>query len=423
VRIISSDRFHKRGKIFINNSDVKIVKKIIEDVRSNGDRALIKYTRKYDRVNLTIDSLRVPDDVIKNSLKNFEEDLRDAIETARRNIEKFSLSQLKHIKDFTVETSRGVYCSQKVIPIKRVGIYIPAGNFPLVSTLLMCAVPAIVAGVSEIVVFSPPRTGSDIHPLILKTAALLGIREIYRVGGVQAIAAMAYGTESIMPVDKIVGPGNKYVSIAKKEVYGIAGIDMIAGPSEVVIIADKYARAPLVAADMIAQAEHDINASSILLTDSISLAREVKSELQRQTAKNPNQAIIKESLKKNGYIVYCRDLNECVEIANRLAPEHLELVVKDEKGLVNRLVNYGSLFVGEYSAEVFGDYSAGVNHTLPTGGVSRYRGGLSVFDFVKITTVLRMNKDGYKTLKDCTLTLSSLEGLKGHYNAVRIRDD
>ncbi len=422
MRIIPSGKFSKKSLFSFDKSDISRVRRILEDVKTGGNRALTEYCRKFDGVRLDTGLLRVESPVIKSLARRIDDDLRYAVNLARKNIEKFSLSQLRCLRDFSACTSKGVLCSQRIIPIERVGIYVPAGNFPLVSTLIMCAVPAQVAGVREIAVFSPPRYNGDIHPVILQTAYLLGIKEIYRVGGVQAIAAMAYGTETIKPVNKIVGPGNKYVSLAKREVFGQVGIDMIAGPSEVMIIADGSAEPEILASDMIAQAEHDINASSILLTTSESLAKMVVGEIERQVRDNPNREIIKKSLEKNGYVVLCRNTGECIRIANETAPEHLEIIVRNPEKVLTKLVNYGSLFVGRYSAEVFGDYTAGVNHTLPTNGVAKYRAGLSVYDFVKIATQLRINERGYNLLRDATMKLAETEGLSGHYNAVKIRE-
>lgn len=422
MRIISAKEYRFENEFKFSRDDINKVQRIIDDVIKYGDKAVIKYTKIFDGVRLNQKSIRLTQRELREKGKNVCEDFKKAILLAKENIEKFSKAQLKQLKDLRVITRRGVNCSQHIIPIKRVGIYVPAGNFPLVSTLIMCAVPAIVAGVEEIALFSPPRTERDIHISIIETANILGINEVYRVGGVQAIAAMAYGTETIAPVNKIVGPGNKYVAIAKKEVSGVVGIDMIAGPSEVMIIADSTSNPDLIAADMIAQAEHDVNASAILLTTSISLARKVIDKINLQIEQNPNRSIISKSLENNGFVVLCREIDECVKIANARAPEHLEVTIKKPNMILRKLKNYGSLFVGEYSAEVFGDYTAGVNHTLPTNGVARYRGGLSVFDFVKITTSLTMNKEGYKSLKDSTMLLARVEGLIGHLNAAKIRD-
>ncbi|MCX7944520.1 MAG: histidinol dehydrogenase [Deltaproteobacteria bacterium] len=422
MRVLNSNEFSSKKYFIFSESDIKIVKKIIADVERNGDKGVIKFTQRFDGVRLNRRLLRVPESYIKSSVRKIDGDLEKTFRLAIANIERFSKAQMSYLKNFTEVISNGVFCSQKIIPIDRVGIYVPSGNFPLISTLFMCAVPAYVAGVKELAVFSPPRFDGDIHPLILQAAGLLGIREVYRIGGVQAIAAMSFGTESVKPVSKIVGPGNKYVALAKKEVFGRVGIDMVAGPSEVLIIADESANPDYLAADMIAQSEHDLDASAILLTTSKKLAFRVMSALKKQIENNPNRKLISKSLEKNGCIVLCKDMSECVRISNSYAPEHLELVVKDGKGIINRLYNYGSLFVGRYSTEVFGDYTAGINHTLPTNGAARYRGGLSVFDFVKITTQLRVDKVGFDSLKDATIRLAKIEGLIGHYRAIEVRD-
>ncbi len=422
MKIIPSEKFDKRQVFSFKEEDIRVVREILNDVRRDGDRAIIKYSEKFDNVRLDSDLFRVEQSRIKDAKDSIDSKLEKAINFSKKNIERFYKAQLRGLKDFEVETTDGVFCYGRVIPINRIGIYVPAGNFPLLSTLIMCAVPARVSGVKEIAVFSPPRSNGDVHITILQTASLLGIKEVYRIGGVQAIAAMAYGTESIKQVDKIVGPGNKFIAIAKKEVFGQVGIDMVAGPSEVMIIADESADPSYIAADMIAQAEHDINASSILLTTSKRVADRVIARIRCQFVENPNRKIIEKSLERNGYIVVCKNIDECIHIANDISPEHLEVILQDTKNVIPKLKNYGSLFIGKYSAEVFGDYTAGINHTLPTSKAARYRGGLSVLDFVKIVTQLKVDKKGYNSLKESTLILAEKEGLIGHYYAAKIRE-
>ncbi|MEO0226368.1 MAG: histidinol dehydrogenase, partial [candidate division WOR-3 bacterium] len=293
--------------------------------------------------------------------------------------------------------------------------------FPLVSTVLMCGVPAKVAGIKEIVLCSPPTHNNSIHPAILATAHLIGIKEVYRVGGIQAIAALAYGTESMKPVDKIFGPGNIYVTTAKKLVYGDVGIDFIAGPSEILIIADKTAEVKIIAADLLAQAEHDVDASAILITNSKRLAENVKKEVKRQLQKLNTKEIANASLKKKGVIIFVKNMDQAIEIANKKAPEHLELQVKNPNKFIDKLKNYGSLFIGKYSAEVLGDYSSGLNHTLPTGGAARYTGGLHIKDFLKIQTVLKVDKMGFENISAIAEKLARIEGLYGHLNSIGIR--
>ncbi|MEO0094379.1 MAG: histidinol dehydrogenase [candidate division WOR-3 bacterium] len=397
------------------------VYKIIKDVKKNGDRAVERYTKRFDKV--LIKDFRVRPQELRDAYDNIDSDILNAIKKAKRNIEKFSLAQLRQLKDFKIAITKGVYAGQKIIPIKRIGIYVPSGKFPLVSTVLMCGVPAKVAGIKEIVLCSPPTHNNSIHPAILATAYLIGIKEVYRVGGIQAIAALAYGTESIKSVDKIFGPGNIYVATAKKLVYGDVGIDFIAGPSEILIIADKTAEAKIIAADLLAQAEHDIDANAILITNSKGLAENVRKEVEKQLQKLKTKEIADASLRKNGFIILVKDIGQAIEIANKKAPEHLELQVRNPDKFINKLRNYGSLFIGKYSAEVLGDYSSGLNHTLPTGGSTRYTGGLHIKDFVKIQTILKVNKNGFKKVGPIAEKFAQIEGLNGHFNSIGIRFD
>ncbi len=397
----------------------KRVKNILDEVMHGGDRAVIKFTRKFDRVSLK--NIRVKPAEINRAYKSADPGFMRAIKAAATNIKKFARSQAAQIRPFRLQVTPGVIAEQKIIPVQRVGIYVPAGRYPLVSTLLMCAVPAKCAGVSEIALCSPPDRSAQVNPLILAAAAMLGITEIYKIGGAQAIAALAYGTGSVKKVDKIVGPGNCYVTQAKKEVYGTVGIDLIAGPSEIMIIADKFAEPAIIAADLLAQSEHDAEASAVLVTDSQGLAIEVKKEIKRQLASMKTRKTAARSITKNGLIILVKNIHEAVEIANRKAPEHLELQVKDPSAWVKKIRNYGSLFVGGYAAEVLGDYSSGLNHTLPTSGAARYTGGLSVRDFLKFQTVLKVTKKGLARIGPVAEKLAQAEGLDGHARAVKIR--
>ncbi len=396
------------------------VYQIINEVKKCGNVAVHKYTKKFDKVALK--DFRVTRRDLDDAYCKIDKELMDAIKIAKRNIEKFSFAQLKQLKNLRVKITHGIIAEQKVIPINRIGIYVPGGRFPLISTVLMCGVPAITAGVKEVVLCSPPGYNGSIHPAILATARLLGIKEIYKIGGIQAIAALAYGTETIKPVDKIFGPGNIYVASAKKVVYGDVGIDFIAGPTEILIIADKSAEPEIIAADLLAQAEHDTNAIPILVTDSNDLAKKVKREIIKQLSFLTTKTIAEKSIQKNGLIIIVKNLNQAITIANKKAPEHLELQIKNPLRYINKLKNYGSLFVGRYSAEALGDYSSGLNHTLPTCGSARYTGGLHIKDFLKFQTILTVNKNGLKKIGPIAEMIAKAEGLYGHINSIKIRE-
>jgi len=399
--------------------EISSVRKIISDVRRDGDRAIKKYTLKFDKV--VTREIKVSRREIKQAYSKIDKKTIFSIKSAAGNIEKFAKRQLRQFKDFEFEIVPGVFTGQKIIPLGRVGVYVPAGRFPLVSSLIMCAIPARVAGVKEITVCSPPAYNGSINPAILIAADMIGIKEIYKVGGVQAIAALGWGTESIRRVDKIVGPGNKFVTYAKKELFGAVGIDFIAGPTEIMIIADESANPKILAADLLAQAEHDIEAVPILLTNSLRMARNVKNEMARQMSTLCTKDIAKKSIKKNGLIILVKNIDEAIYIANKKAPEHLQLQIKNPGHYIKRLTNYGTLFIGENSAEVLGDYSSGINHTLPTNTCARYTGGLGVKDFIKIQTTLRITKQGLKTIGPIAKKLAEIEGLSAHAASITIR--
>ncbi|MGB9720540.1 MAG: histidinol dehydrogenase [bacterium] len=395
------------------------INRVIDNVRKYGDQAIRRYTRRFD--NVVLDDFRIKPAEIKRAYLLTNPHITKAIQQAMSNIRKFSCVQLNQLRNFRLHVSPGVMAEQKIIPINRIGIYVPGGRFPLVSTVLMCGVPAKIAGVREIVLCSPPTYKNTIHPAILASAKIVGISEIYKIGGAQAIAALAYGTETITRVDKIFGPGNIYVTTAKKLVFGDAGIDFVAGPTEILIIADRFAEPDIIAADLLAQAEHDTNAIPILVTNSTVLAESVKKEVKRQLKVLKTKSIAQESLKKNGLIITVKNLNQAIEIANKKAPEHLELQVKNPQRYIGKFKNYGSLFIGRYSAEALGDYSSGLNHTLPTNGSARYTGGLHIKDFLKIQTILKVNKKGLKEIGPIAEQLAHTEGLWGHLNSIRIR--
>jgi len=399
--------------------EIDSVKEVIADVRANGDDAVRKWTKRFDGVEL--ENLRLKNRDILSAVRNIQPDEASALRAAAENIRLFAEKQFAQFSNFEFEIQPGVFTGQRVEPIRRVGVYCPGGSYPLPSTVLMGAIPARVAGVEEIILCSPPTHGGSIHPVILAAAVICDIEEIYQIGGVQAIAAMAYGTESLKPVDKIVGPGNKYVTAAKKEVFGVTGIDFIAGPTELLIIADESADPVFIGADLLGQAEHDVNAEPILITTSRQLALEVEIEVRKQLQQLKTRDIAEAAVQNNGVIILTESLEEACEIANRKAPEHLELQVLDTEKYSSLLKNYGSLFIGSLAAEVLGDYSSGLNHTLPTNTTARYTGGLSVKDFVKLQTTLRVEPEGLKSVGDIAKKLGEMEGLDGHAKSIGVR--
>jgi len=397
----------------ISSLNMDLVKDIIKEVKKDGDKAVRKYTAIFDRVKLK--NFRVNKKEIREAYQKVDRKTLDMIKKAAGNIKEFAITQLENFKNFEY-TKNGITLGQKIVPIERIGVYVPGGRYPLPSTALMCIIPARVAGVKEIIVCSP-----RIKPITMVAADLSGADLIFNIGGVQAIAAMAYGTETVPKVDKIVGPGNIYVTQAKKEVFGDAGIDLLAGPTEILIIADSQANPKFIAADLLAQAEHDVNTKIIFISDSKSLIRKVNAELKFQIEKLETKNIIKEAF-KNKKVILVKNLKEAIKIANEEAPEHLMLQVKNPKKYLNQLKNYGSLFLGEYSAVAFGDYCSGPNHVLPTDKTSRFTGGLSVKDFTKIQTYQYINKKGAEKLAKIATKFASIEGLDAHKKSAEIRE-
>lgn len=389
------------------------VRQIIKDVKKNRDKAVRNYTAIFDKVKL--DNFKVNKKDIKEAYKKVDKRTIETIKKAAKNIKEFAKKQLENFKDFEY-TKNGITVGQKIIPIEKIGVYVPGGRYPLFSTALMCIIPAKVAGVKEIIVCSP-----KIKPITIVASDLAGADLIFNVGGVQAIAAMVYGTETIPKVDKVVGPGNIYVTQAKKEVFGDVGIDFLAGPTEILIIADKWARPKFIAADLLAQAEHDVNTKIFFVTNSKDLIKKVNEEIKNQIEKLETKNIIREALKKKKFILV-KSLKEAIKIANEIAPEHLSFQVKNSKKYLNQLKNYGSLFLGEYSAVAFGDYCSGPNHVLPTGKSAKFTGGLSVKDFLKIQTYQYINKKGTKNLAKVATKFASIEGLDAHKKSVEIRE-
>jgi histidinol dehydrogenase len=413
---------HQVGEDFFKHketNDISIIRYIIKDVKETGDEALKRYTSRFDGVLLQ--SIGVTQDEIKHAYSQVSDALIQSIKKSQDNIVRFAQRQLQQFTEFEFEIEPGIITGQKVIPIERVGVYVPGGRYPLVSSLLMCTLPAKVAGVKEIIICSPPSAQGLIHPAILVAADIVGINEVYQVGGAHAVAAMAYGTASIKRVDKIVGPGNKYVTMAKKEVFGLVGIDGVAGPTEIMIIADESAKADFIIADLLAQAEHDVDATPILVTSSMLIAEKVRTEIMLKAESLATKNTALKSLNANGVIIIVSSIEQAIDIANRRAPEHLELQVKNFDVFNGKLTNYGTLFVGEYSAEVLGDYSSGLNHTLPTNFSARYSSGLSVKDFIKMPTTLKVTKTGFLSLGKTAHDLALLEGLAGHAHSIDVR--
>lgn len=404
---LNSDFFSK-----IEFEAISAVEEIVKEVRQNGDSAMKKYTKQFDGEDL--EKFLITLDEIKNAYSQVDAETIKAIKKSIQNVKKFSEKQLKCLKPLKTNIDANEL-GHKIIPLESVGCYIPGGNYPLLSSAIMTIVPAKVAGVKEIVACSP-----KIRPETIVACDLAGANKIYRVGGVQAIAGMAWGTETILKVNKIVGPGNKYVTAAKKYVYGEVGIDFLAGPSEVMIIADETANAEFVAADMLAQCEHDLDARAFLITTSENFAQKVQEFAQKQLEELETKEIASKSFEKS-FAVVVKSLDVAIELANKKAPEHLEICYKNAKKDIDKFKNYGSLFVGNYSAEVYGDYCSGTNHVLPTNEVSKYSGGLSVFDFVKIQTYQIISKRGNKIISPCASKLAEKEGLKAHKLAADFR--
>ena len=415
MKIISASNHKEIEKVMKRGNDldsaVEKVKPVLEDVRKDRDKALFKYIEKFDGKRPAI--LLVAKKELKEAFERVDTAVIRAIKQSKENVERYAKLQMP--KGWTKEVSKGVVVGQLVRPLDSVGCYVPGGNFPLISTVVMTVVPAKVAGVKEVVVCTP-KDNDDIYA----ACYLCGVDKVYRIGGAQAIAAMAYGTESVQKVEKIVGPGNIYVTAAKKLVNGDVGIDFLAGPSEVMIIAEK-GNAKFIAADMLAQAEHDMMASAVLVTTDKKLAQEVNEQIDIQL-KELDSEIAKKSIENYGMIIIVKNIEEAISLANEFAPEHLEIIVKDKERVIPELQNFGALFIGEYSPEAAGDYCSGPNHVLPTGGVARYRSGLSVLDFLKMPTVQELSREGLFSLRKSITKLAALEGLRGHKVSVEIRD-
>ncbi len=396
----------------IEFENISSVQEVISSVRKNGDVAIREYSKKFGDGD--VENFKLSREEINEALKQVDEETVNTIKYAIKNVKEFATAQLQSVKEFEVNIN-GNRLGQKIIPIDSVGCYIPGGNYPLPSSAIMTVVPAKTAGVKRVVAMSP-----KIKPVTVAAAYLSGADEIYKIGGVQAIAGLAYGTQSIEKVNKIVGPGNKYVTSAKKQVYGECGIDFLAGPSEVLIIADESAKAEFVAADMLAQCEHDKDARAFLLCKSIDFIKAVDEKAKEYLEKLPTKDIAKISYEKSIAIVV-NSLEQAIELTNKKAPEHLELCLGNADSYIDKFTNYGSLFIGNYSAEVFGDYVSGTNHTLPTNQVAKYSGGLSVFDYIKIQTYQIISKTSLIETSKNASRLAEKEGLFAHKLAADVR--
>lgn len=394
------------------------VEEIVRDVATRGDEALFQYTAKFDRYELTAATVEVTVAERKDALSLVPPEDLEVIKLAARRIEKYHLNQI--VEGWSATAEKGIELGQRILPLRRVGVYAPGGKAFYPSTLLMAAIPARIAGVEEIILVSPARDGK-LNPLIAAAAEVSGVQRIFKVGGAQAIAALAYGTKTIPQVDKIVGPGNAYVAAAKKLVFGQVDIDMIAGPSEIVVIADNTANVSFVAADILAQAEHDEMAASVLLTPYESLAREVSQEIDQQLRTSSRKTIIENSLAKYGAIIITASVDEALDLSNLFAPEHLELMVENPAGILDKVRNAGSVFLGSFTPEALGDYLAGSNHILPTEGTARFSSPLGVYDFYKRMNVLSFSREAFKKLGGQTARFARMEGLDAHANSVLVR--
>ena len=391
-----------------------IVINIIRDVKKNGDKALLKYEKKFGKNSIIFSKPKE----IQKQIKNLDRKVKKSIDLAYSRIFKFHSKQ--KVKNIFYKDKLQNKLGYKYMPIDSVGIYVPGGTASYPSTVLMNAIPAIVAGTKKVVMANPGNKGKH-NPGVLYAAKKCGIKEIYSIGGAQAVAALAYGTKKIKKVNKIVGPGNLYVATAKKEVFGDVGIDMIAGPSEITVVGDKFSNPDWIASDLIAQAEHDELSQSILISKDKNLINKVQKSVSNQIIRLPRKLIAKKSLKSNGILIYVSSDQKLIEVINEIAPEHLELNIRKYKNIINKIINAGSIFIGKYSTEAVGDYLAGTNHVLPTSGSAKFSSGLSVYDFYKRISYVNLSKKGIETLGPSVITLANFEGLEGHAKSVELR--
>lgn len=396
-----------------------VVNDILNNVRAQGDSALFDYTNKFDKVDLSKSGLLVSSEEIDEAYNMLDKNTKSIIEKAAQNIKAFHRMQKR--EGFKIDLGDS-YIGQRIIPMERVGVYVPGGRAAYPSSVLMNVIPAQIAGVKDIIMCTPPMQDGKVYYMTLATAKIIGVEKIYKVGGAQAIGAMAFGTETIAPVNKIVGPGNIYVALSKKQVFGHVGIDMVAGPSEVLVIADESAQPKFVAADLLSQAEHDPMAAAILLTTSKDLAKKVSDEVDKQidNLKNTkNNAVL--SIANNSGIIIVNDIDEAISIANEIAPEHLELAIDNPEKYLDRIINAGSVFLGHYCPEPLGDYFAGPNHVLPTSATAKFSSPLGVDDFVKRSSVIHYSKEKLESVFEDIKSFATLEGLDAHANSVAIR--
>lgn len=414
---VSAEDIFARTEPAVNVED--IVADIIKNVRENGDKALFEYCRKFDKAELA--SLLVTEDEIKEAVSLVEPKFLEILKKAAANIRKFHEKQKRN--SFIINDENGIVIGQKVIPVDRAGLYVPGGTAAYPSTVLMDSIPAKIAGVKEVVMVTPPNSEGKVNPVILAAAYVAGVDKIFKVGGAQAVAALAYGTESIPKVDKIVGPGNAFVAEAKKQVFGKVSIDMIAGPSEILIVADGKTNAKYAAADLLSQAEHDKMASAVLVTDSEELAYAVRDELEKQIPLLERAEIARASIDNNGKIIVADDLYKAIDIANEIAPEHLELCVDSPFDYLDGIRHAGSIFMGRNCPEALGDYFAGPNHTLPTSGTAKFSSPLSVDDFVKKTQYTYYTKDALARVAYDVAFFAEKEGLTAHAKSAVVRTE
>lgn len=422
MKIVKAEDFDLRREVEYGSPEQnEAVREIVAQVKQQGDAALLNYTEQFDRVRLTAGQLRVTEEELAAAYQQVEPSFVEAIAAAAANIRSFHSRQRRN--SWMDLQPDGSLLGQIIRPLKRVGVYVPGGKAAYPSSVLMNVIPAQVAGVPEIVMVTPPATGgkAGIDPYILVAAAEAGVSEIYRVGGAQAIAALAYGTESLAPVDKICGPGNIYVALAKREVYGVVDIDSIAGPSEIAVLADDSADPAYVAADLLSQAEHDEMASAILVTPSPAFAEACRAEVQRQLGELPRRGIAEASVRDYGAIILVDSVVEGIDVINRLAPEHFELIVEEPMAYLGLIENAGAIFLGPYSSEPVGDYFAGPNHIIPTNGTARFSSPVDVDDFIKKSSLIYYSKEALLSNGVTIMELARREGLEGHARAIEIR--
>ena len=412
---VSADEIFARGESSFDVAD--IVTDIIENVKQNGDKALFHYCEKFDKAKLS--SLEVTAEEIDEAFSAVEPRFIEILEKAAKNIRQFHSKQVRN--SFIINEQDGIVTGQKVTPIEKVGLYVPGGTAAYPSTVLMDSIPAKIAGCEEICITTPPSNDGKVNPVILAAAKIAGVDRIFKIGGAQAVAALSYGTETVPKVDKIVGPGNAFVAEAKRQVFGRVSIDMIAGPSEILVIADGRSDPRFVAADLLSQAEHDKMASAVLVTDSMDLANKVSEEIEKQLKELPREEIARISIDNNGKIIVADDIADVIAVSNEIAPEHLELCVDNPFDYLDKIKNAGSIFMGRYCPEALGDYFAGPNHTLPTSGTARFSSPLSVDDFVKKSQYTYYTKEALSRVAEDVAFFAEKEGLSAHARSATVR--